>query len=71
MTDGRFSGATRGAAIGHFSLEAFEGGQIAPGLSGVPRNQKLSVGILHGTRRWFLLRVTGRLCSSLERWRIK
>ena len=29
MTDGRFSGATRGGAIGHVSPEAAEGGPIA------------------------------------------
>ena len=29
VTDGRFSGATRGAAIGHISPEAMEGGPIA------------------------------------------
>jgi dihydroxy-acid dehydratase len=29
LTDGRFSGATRGAAIGHISPEAAEGGPIA------------------------------------------
>ncbi len=29
ITDGRFSGATRGAAIGHISPEAAEGGKIA------------------------------------------
>ena len=29
ITDGRFSGATRGAAIGHFSPEAVNGGTIA------------------------------------------
>ena len=29
ITDGRFSGATRGAAIGHVSPEAYEGGPIA------------------------------------------
>ncbi|WP_186564399.1 dihydroxy-acid dehydratase [Lawsonibacter celer] len=29
ITDGRFSGATRGAAIGHVSPEAAEGGEIA------------------------------------------
>ncbi|MFY9114030.1 MAG: dihydroxy-acid dehydratase, partial [Dethiobacteria bacterium] len=29
ITDGRFSGATRGAAIGHISPEAAEGGAIA------------------------------------------
>ena len=29
LTDGRFSGATRGACIGHISPEAAEGGPIA------------------------------------------
>ncbi|HHY38174.1 MAG TPA: dihydroxy-acid dehydratase [Clostridia bacterium] len=29
LTDGRFSGATRGASIGHISPEAYEGGPIA------------------------------------------
>ena len=29
ITDGRFSGATRGASIGHVSPEAMEGGAIA------------------------------------------
>ncbi len=29
LTDGRFSGATRGASIGHVSPEAYEGGPIA------------------------------------------
>ena len=29
ITDGRFSGATRGACIGHISPEAAEGGEIA------------------------------------------
>jgi dihydroxy-acid dehydratase len=29
ITDGRFSGGTRGAAIGHVSPEAMEGGPIA------------------------------------------
>ena len=29
LTDGRFSGATRGACIGHVSPEAMEGGNIA------------------------------------------
>jgi dihydroxy-acid dehydratase len=29
ITDGRFSGGTRGAAIGHVSAEAMEGGPIA------------------------------------------
>ncbi|MBC7105991.1 MAG: dihydroxy-acid dehydratase, partial [Firmicutes bacterium] len=29
LTDGRFSGATRGAAIGHISPEAAQGGPLA------------------------------------------
>jgi dihydroxy-acid dehydratase len=29
ITDGRFSGATRGPCIGHVAPEAFEGGSIA------------------------------------------
>jgi dihydroxy-acid dehydratase len=29
LTDGRFSGGSRGAAIGHISPEAAEGGPIA------------------------------------------
>ena len=29
LTDGRFSGATRGACIGHISPEAMEGGPLA------------------------------------------
>jgi dihydroxy-acid dehydratase len=29
ITDGRFSGATRGGSIGHVAPEAFEGGPIA------------------------------------------
>jgi dihydroxy-acid dehydratase len=29
MTDGRFSGATRGFSIGHMAPEAYDGGRIA------------------------------------------
>lgn len=29
ITDGRFSGATRGLSVGHISPEAFVGGEIA------------------------------------------
>ncbi|MFC2015517.1 dihydroxy-acid dehydratase [Chloroflexota bacterium] len=36
VTDGRFSGATRGAAIGHVSPEAAEGGPLAVVQSGDP-----------------------------------
>jgi dihydroxy-acid dehydratase len=36
LTDGRFSGATRGAAIGHISPEAAEGGPLAAVSNGDP-----------------------------------
>jgi dihydroxy-acid dehydratase len=36
LTDGRFSGATRGAAIGHISPEAAEGGRLAIVTDGDP-----------------------------------
>lgn len=50
LTDGRFSGATRGPAIGHISPEAMEGGPIAVIRDGDIieidiRNKKLSVEI--------------------------
>ena len=48
ITDGRFSGATRGAAIGHVSPEAVNGGTIAYVKDGdiisidIPKHSKLS-----------------------------
>jgi len=36
ITDGRFSGATRGGAIGHVSPEAYEKGPIAPSGTEIP-----------------------------------
>ncbi|MGL5416093.1 MAG: dihydroxy-acid dehydratase [Clostridium sp.] len=44
ITDGRFSGATRGAAIGHVSPEAAEGGLI--GL--IENGDKISIDIIEG-----------------------
>ncbi|GKU26397.1 dihydroxy-acid dehydratase [Clostridium folliculivorans] len=44
ITDGRFSGATRGAAIGHVSPEAYEGGLIAL----VEEGDKILVDIQNG-----------------------
>ncbi len=44
ITDGRFSGATKGAAIGHVSPEACEGGVIAL----VENGDKISIDILAG-----------------------
>ena len=45
ITDGRFSGATRGAAIGHVSPEAYSGGEI--GL--IQNNDKIEINIPNGT----------------------
>ena len=44
ITDGRFSGATKGAAIGHVSPEAAEGGVIAL----VEDGDLISIDILNG-----------------------
>ena len=44
ITDGRFSGATKGAAIGHVSPEACEGGIIAL----VENGDRISIDILEG-----------------------
>ncbi|MDD3942477.1 MAG: dihydroxy-acid dehydratase, partial [Sphaerochaetaceae bacterium] len=45
ITDGRFSGATRGASIGHVSPEAAEGGPIAF----VKEGDIIEIDIEHGT----------------------
>lgn len=45
ITDGRFSGATRGAAIGHVSPEAMEGGPIAI----LQEGDMISINITEGT----------------------
>lgn len=45
ITDGRFSGATRGAAIGHISPEALEGGMIAV----VQEGDMIHINITEGT----------------------
>lgn len=45
LTDGRFSGATRGAAIGHISPEAQEGGPIAL----IEEGDQISIDISKGT----------------------
>ncbi|WP_418223105.1 dihydroxy-acid dehydratase [Clostridium isatidis] len=44
ITDGRFSGATRGASIGHVAPEAAEGGVIAL----VEEGDKISIDIING-----------------------
>lgn len=48
ITDGRFSGATRGAAIGHVSPEAANGGAIAY----VRDGDKISIDIPHYSVHW-------------------
>jgi len=45
ITDGRFSGATRGASIGHISPEAAEGGSIAL----VEEGDIISIDMINGT----------------------
>jgi dihydroxy-acid dehydratase len=47
ITDGRFSGATRGICIGHVSPEAAEGGPIALVQSGDPIEIDLENGTIH------------------------
>ncbi len=47
ITDGRFSGATRGAAIGHVSPEAMAGGAIALVLEGDRVDIDIEAGSLH------------------------
>ena len=56
MTDGRFSGSTRGPCIGHISPEAFEGGPIAIVRDGDPieidiRSRRLSLRVEEGEIR--------------------
>lgn len=48
ITDGRFSGATRGIAIGHASPEAAEGGPIAYVEDGDP----IVIDLINGTIHW-------------------
>jgi dihydroxy-acid dehydratase len=65
LTDGRFSGATRGAAIGHISPEAAEGGLLAIVEDGDP----ISIDI---PNRKVELKVTeeeaGRRVAALPAW---
>ena len=54
ITDGRFSGATRGASIGHVSPEAVSGGTIA-----YVKNGKL-IGASKGSCRIYVYAQNGR-----------
>jgi dihydroxy-acid dehydratase len=62
MTDGRFSGATRGAAIGHISPEAAGGGPIAL----VEEGDQIEIDI--ASRSMTLLVDEAELTQRRERW---
>jgi len=63
LTDGRFSGATRGASIGHISPEAMEGGPIAV----VEEGDRILIDIIQGKLE---LKISEEeLKSRLENWR--
>ena len=62
ITDGRFSGSTRGPAIGYVSPEAFEGGPIAA----VENGDKISYSI--PKRRIDLLIAQSDLEKRLQKW---
>jgi dihydroxy-acid dehydratase len=77
ITDGRFSGATRGAAIGHVSPEAAAGGTIAYVLDGDEitidiENYKLTLEIsdaeLAKRRRETKLKTNGKLKGYLKKY---
>jgi dihydroxy-acid dehydratase len=63
VTDGRFSGSTRGPAIGYVSPEAFEGGPIAA----VENGDKISYSI--PKRRIDLLISQPELQKRLQKWK--
>jgi dihydroxy-acid dehydratase len=63
ITDGRFSGGTRGAAIGHVSPEAMEGGRIAV----VQDGDRIAIDI---PKRRVTLKVPEKeIEGRLEKWR--
>jgi dihydroxy-acid dehydratase len=63
LTDGRFSGGTRGAAIGHISPEAAEGGPIAL----VKEGDRIKIDIPHKTLT--LLVADPELAKRQEAWK--
>jgi dihydroxy-acid dehydratase len=63
LTDGRFSGATRGLCIGHISPEAAEGGPI-----GLLRDGDV-IGIDLGARRLEVALSDAELAARREAWR--
>jgi dihydroxy-acid dehydratase len=63
LTDGRFSGATKGAAIGHISPEAAESGPLAAVCDGDP----IRIDIPHRTLTWLVDEAEiARRMSALE-----
>ena len=62
ITDGRFSGATRGASIGHVSPEAMAGGPIAA----VQEGDMISINIPEG--RLEVLLTDSELADRLQNW---
>jgi hypothetical protein len=75
LTDGRFSGATRGLMIGHVSPEAARGGPIATARSstgwpsGRPPSRALRQVCLPNTARWWLRHPKGPLPGRSEQFR--
>ncbi|AEV28858.1 dihydroxy-acid dehydratase [Sphaerochaeta pleomorpha str. Grapes] len=65
ITDGRFSGATRGASIGHVSPEAAEGGPIAL----IEEGDSISIDITKGKLELLVDEAT--LAERKERWKCK
>ena len=63
ITDGRFSGATRGASIGHISPEAMEGGPIAA----VREGDIIKIDITKGTINVDL--ADGEIANRLKEWK--
>ena len=63
ITDGRFSGGTRGAAIGHISPEAAEGGPIAL----VKDGDRIEIDIPR--RKMNLLLDDAELAARRKKWR--
>ena len=77
ITDGRFSGATRGAAIGHVSPEAAAGGPIAYVLEGdiinidIPRHilsLEVSQAELETRKKTMKLKTPAELSGYLKRY---
>ena len=64
LTDGRFSGVTRGASIGHISPEAAEGGPIAL----IREGDQINIDIPN--RKLELLVTSEELVERKKNWRV-